>query len=95
MKIKDLFRRAVVEAVDALAEEQRAFAPHCDSSVLHAPSTCAYCDMYPEWQAYRNVARIAFTGQEPQSGQTRCPSEQHRSLAAINRWPGNRPSVDA
>jgi hypothetical protein len=80
---------------DLPPDEPRAFAPHCDSAVLHAPGECEHCDKYPDWQEYRKVSRIAFTGHDPvdDSGLAlaRCPSEQRRSIVAINRWPGNRP----
>lgn len=67
--------------------------PHCDSSILHAPTECEYCDMYPEWQAYRKLAGIAFTGHVPESHEVSCPSEIHRALKQINQWPGNRPAA--
>jgi hypothetical protein len=72
--------------------EPRAFAPHCDGAVLHAPGECVYCDHYPDWQEHRRTARIAFTGHDPKDDEVRCPSEQRRPLERINRWPGNRPS---
>lgn len=70
--------------------------PHCDTRVLHAPSECEYCDRYPDWQEYRCLMRIAFTGHEPQPGELPCPSTATRSLEAVNRWPGNqaRPPAD-
>ena len=71
--------------------EPRAFAPHCDSAVLHAPGECVYCDDYPDWQSYRRTARVAFTGHEPKADEILCPSEQRRSLTHINRWGGNVP----
>jgi hypothetical protein len=69
----------------------RAYAPHCDQAVLHAPGECQYCDEYPDWQEYRIVAQIAFTGHEPEGQQVRCPAEQRRPINTINRWYGNVP----
>lgn len=74
-----------------MKNEGRAYAPHCDSSVLHAPGQCAYCDHYPDWQAYRQVARIAFTGQDPKDDEVACPSDQRRGPAGAHVWRGNRP----
>lgn len=67
--------------------------PHCDSAVLHAPGECEYCDAYPSWQEARQAWGIAFTGHPPTDEQPLpCPSETHRDLDTINRWPGNRPT---
>lgn len=68
----------------------RAVAPHCDDSVLHAPSTCAVCDLFPDYQAARLAVGINFTGRHTE-GLSRCPSELRRPLDKINAWPGNRP----
>lgn len=68
------------------------FAPHCDQAVLHAPSTCEHCDAYPAWQHYRQVAGIAFTGQEPAEGQVPCPSDARRGRGGAHAWGGNRPT---
>lgn len=62
--------------------------PHCDQSVLHAPGECQYCDQRPDWQAYRIVARINFTGQAIE-GCAPCPSEHFRPIDLVERWPGN------
>lgn len=65
---------------------------HCDSSVLHAPGECEFCDKYgKEWQDYRILARINFTGHHDED-KAPCPSEHFRSVETINHWPGNRPS---
>lgn len=69
----------------------RAYAPHCDPSILHAPGACRYCDEYPDWQAYRQVAGIAFTGQASDS-LAPCPSTHFRSAEQRDAWYGNRPS---
>lgn len=69
--------------------------PHCDQRVLHAPGECEYCDAYPTWQEARQMWGIAFTGHPPQEGELPCPSEVHRDLDTINRWPGNRPTPTA
>jgi hypothetical protein len=65
--------------------------PHCDPRVLHSPGRCEFCDMYPEHQRARVVARVNFTG-EKVPGFRACPSEMRRTLENIERWPGNRPS---
>lgn len=65
--------------------------PHCDSRVLHAPGECEYCDRYPAWQEYRQLARIAFTGHEPGEYELPCPSTATRTREVVERWPGNRP----
>jgi hypothetical protein len=46
--------------------EERAFAPHCDQRILHAPGECWACDLYPDWQALRVKWGIAFTGHQPE-----------------------------
>lgn len=69
---------------------ERAFAPHCDPSVLHAPGTCRSCDLYPDWQHYRQVARISFTGDDS-ADLAPCPSDWFRPAASRDAWPGNRP----
>jgi hypothetical protein len=68
------------------------FAPHCDQAVLHAPSTCQHCDAYPAWQHYRQVAGIAFTGQEPVDREVPCPSDARRGRGGAHAWGGNRPT---
>jgi len=79
--------------VQVTGEMTRAWAPHCDARVLHAPTECPYCDQYPEWQHYRVVAGIAFTGQTPKDNNydTECPSDHWRGLAGAHDWPGNTP----
>lgn len=67
------------------------FAPHCDSSVLHAPGECQFCDQYPDWQAYRERARINFTGQDDPK-KAPCPSTHFRPVEIVHRWYGNRPN---
>ena len=64
--------------------------PHCDSSVLHAPSICQYCDAHEDWQELREVWGINFTG-ENDPNKIPCPSTRRRSLNAVHTWPGNRP----
>jgi hypothetical protein len=74
-----------------LPEKGRAFAPHCDQSVLHSEdSGCRHCQKYPDWQALRRRQRINFTG-EHDPKKAPCPSESFRDLSTIYRWPGNRP----
>lgn len=72
--------------------DQEYFAPHCDQSVLHRPGDCQWCDKYPAWQHYRQVARIAFTGHEPVDGEVPCPSDARRGLGQAHVWGGNRPT---
>jgi hypothetical protein len=62
--------------------------PHCDSSVLHAPGECRFCDGHRDWQAYREGARINFTGHADE-GKAPCPSEHFRPAETRDRWPGN------
>jgi hypothetical protein len=38
--------------------------PHCNSEVLHAPSTCYYCDHYPDRQKVRAASGTPFTPAE-------------------------------
>lgn len=66
----------------------RAFAPHCDQSILHAPGKCQYCDEYPDWQEMREVQRINFTG-ENDADKAPCPSEAFRPAEVRDRWGGN------
>lgn len=86
--------QSVVE--HALQTEHRAFAPHCDPTILHAPGKCEFCDDYPDWQAYRQTAGIAFTGEADELGVKHgiapCPSTWFREPETRDRWSGNRPS---
>lgn len=73
---------------------QRAYMPHCDSSILHAPGACEYCDLYPDWQEYRKIAQIAFTGTEQEQGSASdllapCPSTFFRTPETRDAWGGN------
>lgn len=38
--------------------------PHCNTEVLHAPSTCQFCDKYPDRQAARAASGGGFTPPE-------------------------------
>lgn len=69
--------------------EVRAYTPHCDSSILHAPGECEACDEYPDWQAFRTAQRISFTGQTDPD-RAPCPSEHFRPAETRDQWPGNR-----
>lgn len=84
-----IFDRPWAPDGDDPRDNQRAYAPHCDSAILHAPGECPHCDERPEWQHYRAVARIAFTGHEPKGDEVKCPAEQRRSIDCIERWAGN------
>lgn len=71
---------------------RRAYMPHCDSSILHAPGACVYCDKYPDYQEARKVARIAFTGSPEERGTddlAPCPSTWFRDPDTRDRWGGN------
>lgn len=67
---------------------ERAFAPHCDSAVLHAPGECRFCDQYPDWQELRQLWRINFTG-HMQDRKTPCPSVWFRDPLVRDLWGGN------
>jgi hypothetical protein len=69
----------------------RAYAPHCDQSILHAPGVCEYCDKYDDWQQYREVARINFTG-EDSPHKAPCPSLHFRTAEKRDTWGGNVPN---
>lgn len=74
-------------AVD-VPKRKRAFAPHCDQSILHAPGTCQYCDHYPDWQQYRETALINFSNtNDPHKAP--CPSVHFRQAETRDRWGGN------
>lgn len=66
----------------------RAYMPHCDSSILHAPGSCVHCDHYPDWQEMRVRSRINFTG-ENDPDKAPCPSLHFRPAAVRDRWYGN------
>jgi hypothetical protein len=71
-------------------EEERCYAPHCDSSILHAPNVCKYCDEYPDWQELRKTWRINFTN-EYDTEKAPCPSTYFREVGNRDAWPGNTP----
>lgn len=72
------------------SNEERCYAPHCDSSILHAPDKCKFCAEYPDWQAMREVQRINFTG-EYDVDKAPCPSVYFRTVDVRDAWPGNTP----
>ena len=84
-----------VEVADASASAPvatRAFAPHCDARILHAPGECRYCDAYPDWQEARATQRIAFSGHPTPECGSPCPADA--AVAAglrgdYTRWGGN------
>lgn len=81
----------LVEARRVL-EEGRAFAPHCDQRILHAPGECWSCDMYPDWHKLRELWGIDFTGHST-PGKLPCPADHHRppgSMSDHQKWPNNR-----
>lgn len=65
--------------------------PHCDQSILHEPGVCEFCDRHPEWQEYRILSRINFTG-ENDPDKAPCPSLHFRSAEKRDRWGGNVPN---
>jgi len=68
--------------------EPRAFAPHCDARILHAPGECWACDLYPDWQELREKWGIAFTGHQPEDvGRYGIPFKQLPCPADHNRPP--------
>lgn len=64
--------------------------PHCDPRILHAPESCEYCDMHPEWQYLRQMWGIAFTGWEPDEKELPDPATHARGFANLNAWGGNK-----
>ena len=68
---------------------QRAYAPHCDPSILHSPGSCEACDHYPDWQEHRKVAMIAFSDEKDLEGKAPCPSTYFRDPEVRDRWGGN------
>lgn len=68
----------------------RAYAPHCDASILHSPGACEFCDAYPDWQQYRQTARIAFTDEPITDSKAPCPSTWFRDPIVAAAWGGNR-----
>jgi hypothetical protein len=73
-----------------IGKRDRAFAPHCDQSILHAPGECEFCDKYPDWQELREIQRISFTNEPISDDKAPCPSTWFRSAEVRDRWPGNR-----
>ena len=69
-------------------KRERAYMPHCDQSILHAPGKCEHCDKYPDWQEMRVRQRINFTGEHDED-KAPCPSTHFRSEEVRDRWPGN------
>ena len=69
-------------------KKNRAFAPHCDATILHAPGECQYCDDYPDWQEYRETARINFTNHHD-AHKAPCPSIHFRTPEVRDQWYGN------
>lgn len=72
----------------------RAFAPHCDQRVLHAPGVCEFCDEYPDWQKLRVAQGINFTGEyDPERSPD--PATWARPQSQLERWHGNVPETPA
>jgi len=57
--------------------------PHPDPLVLHRPSSCWVCDLYPQEQVFRSLLGINYTG-EYDPTKLSCPAEKRRTLADIN-----------
>lgn len=92
-----ILKRALLSLLPArrvTVPRERAYAPHCDPSILHAPGMCEHCDHYSDWQDARIVQRISFTG-DPERNNAPCPSEYFRSGELRDQWPGNRASNNA
>jgi hypothetical protein len=68
---------------------ERAYAPHCDQTVLHAPGECEHCDEYPDWQELRELWRMNFTGQDDYE-KAPDPAIWFRDPEIIEKWFGNR-----
>jgi hypothetical protein len=71
-------------------KKERAYAPHCDASILHSPGACEHCDKYSDWQEYRKLARISFSDDEPTLENAPCPSDWFRSASIRDLWGGNQ-----
>jgi hypothetical protein len=71
---------------------ERAYAPHCDQTVLHAPGECSSCDLYPDWQEMRQLWKMNFTGQEDLE-LAPDPASWFRDPDLIDKWFGNRRST--
>lgn len=74
-----------------MTDKERAYAPHCDQTILHAPGKCVYCDHFPEWQEYRKVAQIAFTGDDNELGVKRVFPDPQSPNAVEDFVPGIAP----
>lgn len=79
-----------VVVVPPAQKRNRAYMPHCDSSILHSPGSCVACDHYPDWQEYRKVARMNFSNTDD-SNCAPCPSLHFRPAETRDRWYGNVP----
>lgn len=81
-----------VEHPHPATEDERAFAPHCDQRILHAPGECWACDLYPDWQALRVKWGIDFSGHST-PGNLPCPADYHRprgSSSDHRQWGPNQ-----
>jgi hypothetical protein len=72
--------------------------PHCDQRVLHAPTQCKFCDLYPHLQELRMAWGICFTGTaatefkaDTWTNLLPCPSDYNRGLGGAHAWYGNSP----
>jgi hypothetical protein len=70
--------------------QERAQHPHCDALILHSPSTCEFCDFYPDRQAARTEGMTNFSNTN-YAGWLPCPSTYQRDAETRDRWPGNTP----
>jgi len=68
--------------------------PHCDSFILHSPSSdCIYCKM-PEFESFHDIRReleLRYTGERYPLGWEQCPAEVRRGLDTVEKWHGNLP----
>ena len=74
---------------EEITEEVLYRMPHCDTKILHAPGECHHCNLYPEYQRYRQVAGINFTG-ESNANKAPCPSLWNRTAEQRDNWEGNK-----
>lgn len=64
--------------------------PHCDPSILHPKGVCEVCDLYPNWQALRELWQMNCTG-EYDTAKAPCPSVYFREVGVRDAWGGNQP----
>lgn len=78
---QDIFHKELTDSVSRM--------PHCDARILHAPGKCHHCDLFADFQQYRLLSEINFTG-ENDLRKSPCPSLWTRTAAQRDAWPRNR-----